>query len=72
MVKFKIDFNETSDLPELVFEFNTASNGLEEKVFRRFTELANDTDNFVLHLNTEALENGVTQVTLQVEVIPQG
>lgn len=40
MIKFKIDYNETSENPELIFEFNTASTDLPEKMIRRFLELA--------------------------------
>lgn len=40
MVKFSIDYNEATEKPEIVLEINTNGKGLDEKMVRRFLELA--------------------------------
>lgn len=43
MVKFSIDYNEATEKPEIVLEINTNGKGLDEKIVRRFLELAENT-----------------------------
>lgn len=40
MVKFSIDYNEATEKPEIVVEINTNGKSLDEKMVRRFLELA--------------------------------
>lgn len=65
MVKFKIDYDETDNDPAIVASFNTASVELEEKLMRRFKELA-DTVGKKIVLTAVTNPNGTTSYTLKV------
>lgn len=69
MVKTKIDYNETDKLPELVFNYNTASQELEEKIFRRFAEMAGDAENWKVQSASVANSDGTTKTTLKIVAV---
>lgn len=74
MVKFKIDFNESTDKPALEFQYNTASQELAEKTFRRFIELANQVNELEekvneITLTQSTLESGIT--IIQLNIVPK-
>ena len=69
MVKTKIDYNETDEKPEFVFTYNTASQELEEKTFRRFIELALVTGIWKIQATSSANADGTTTATLKIVAV---
>jgi hypothetical protein len=63
--KFKIDYNETTEQPELVFVFNTASEDVLDKLLKRFHELAMMPTKKVVSTRTDAT-NGTSTIVLSI------
>ena len=63
--KFKIDYNESTEQPELHFVFNTASEEVLDKLLKRFHELATDVAKKVVSTKTD-LANGTSEIILSI------
>jgi hypothetical protein len=63
--KFKIDYNESTEQPELCFLLNTASEDVLDKLMKRFVELANTTGKKVAAEKIEG-DTGTTKILLSI------
>ncbi|MDJ1494169.1 hypothetical protein QNI19_14595 [Cytophagaceae bacterium DM2B3-1] len=68
MVKFQLRLDD-NNVPQLVFEYNTAETGLQEQEFKRFIDTASQTENFQLDVASTANANGTTKATISLSRI---
>jgi hypothetical protein len=64
-MRIKVEYNPTTDQPELEFSYNADATALEEKVFERFIELLATTGKKAT-ASTSTLQ-GVKTTTLKIE-----
>jgi len=64
--KFKIDYNETTEQPELICTLNTASEDVSDKLLRRFQELSQATGKKVTITRNDTA-GGTSNIIFKVE-----
>lgn len=64
-IKFRIDYNESTEQPELRFTYNTASVEVLDKLLRRFHELATSPAKKVVSTQN-SLANGTSEIVLSI------
>ncbi|GAB4129554.1 MAG: hypothetical protein Fur0027_14460 [Raineya sp.] len=64
-IKFRIDYNESTEQPELRFTFNTASVEVLDKLLKRFHELTTNSSKKVVSTKTD-FANGTSEIVLSI------
>jgi hypothetical protein len=67
-LQFKVDYNTTTEQPELVVSYDTDATRLDEKLFERFVELLAEPDKTAT--SSESVLQGVKTVRISISDLP--